>query len=252
MFTMMMDYCEDKGLTCPLPDMRMLITAGAPLPPETAARFVARFGKPLSNYYGLSEAFPIFAHHAGETEAAPPGVTGRLAPGAVVEIRRPDGTLCGDDEDGEAFVSGPATMKRYNRDPGMTAGALSGGLFRTGDIVRRDARGFYTITGRIKDIIIRGGHNISPTELEQVLVSHPAIAEAAVVAAPDPVFGEKPVAYLVCRPGTMATAEEVMAHAAARLSDFKVPRDIHFLTEMPLGKTGKIDKRTLQQRAARA
>lgn len=252
MFTMMMDYCEQKGLTYPLPDMRMLVTAGAPLPPETAARFVARFGKPLSNYYGLSEAFPIFAHHAGETEAAPTGATGRLAPGAVVEIRRPDGTLCGDDEDGEAFVSGPATMKRYNNDPEMTAGAISGGLFRTGDIVRRDAQGYFTITGRIKDVIIRGGHNISPTELEQVLVSHPAIAEAAVVAAPDPVFGEKPVAYLVCRPGTTATAEEVMSHAALRLSDFKVPRDIHFLTEMPLGKTGKVDKRNLQQRATQA
>lgn len=250
MFTMMMDYCEAKGLTYPLPDMRMLVTAGAPLPPETAARFIASFGKPLSNYYGLSEAFPIFAHHSSET--SPPGSTGRLAPGAVVQIRRPDGTLCGDDEDGEAFVSGPATMKRYNHDAEMTAGAMTGGLFRTGDIVRRDAQGFYTITGRLKDIIIRGGHNISPTELEQVLVSHPAVAEAAVVAATDPLFGEKPVAYLVCRPGTTVTADEVVSHAAQTLADFKVPRDIHFLTEMPLGKTGKIDKRTLQQRAAQA
>jgi long-chain acyl-CoA synthetase len=252
MFTMMMDYCEQKGLTFTLPDMRMLVTAGAPLPPETAARFVARFGKPLSNYYGLSEAFPIFAQHAGETLTTPQGATGRLAPGAVVEIRRPDGTPCADDEPGEAFVRGPATMKRYNKDPELTAAAMQDGLFRTGDIVQRDAQGFYTITGRIKDVIIRGGHNISPAELEQTLVSHSSVAEAAVVDAPDPVFGEKPVAFVVCRPGASVTAEELMTHAEAILSEFKVPRTIHFLTEMPLGKTGKVDKRHLQKIATQA
>lgn len=247
MFKMMMDYCEQKGLTFDLPKMRMLVTAGAPLPPETAARFVARFGKPLSNYYGLSEAFPIFAQHANETLPTPEGATGRLAPGATVEIRRPDGSLCAIGEAGEAFVSGPALMKRYNKDPDQTASALQGGLFRTGDIVMLDAAGFYTIQGRIKEIIIRGGHNISPAELEQTLVSHPAVADAAVVGAPDPVFGEKPVAFIVCRPGATVTAEALMAHAEARLSEFKVPRTIHFLAEFPLGKTGKVDKRALQQ-----
>jgi long-chain acyl-CoA synthetase len=197
-----------------------------------------------------SEAFPIFAQHAGETLTTPQGATGRLAPGAVVEIRRPDGTLCADGEAGEAFVSGPATMRRYNKDPDLTAAAMQDGLFRTGDIVQRDAQGFYTITGRIKDIIIRGGHNISPAELEQTLVLHASVAEAAVVGAPDPVFGEKPVAFVVCRPGASVTAEELMTHAEAILSEFKVPRTIHFLTEMPLGKTGKVDKRSLQEIAA--
>ena len=251
MFTMMMDYCEQKGLTLDIPDMRMLVTAGAPLPPETAARFKARFGKPLSNYYGLSEAFPIFAQYANETMQVPEGATGRLAPGAQVELRRPDGSLCDIGEAGEAFVRGPALMKRYNKDPDLTAAALDNGLFRTGDIVEQDAQGFFTIKGRIKDIIIRGGHNISPAELEQTLVLHPAIADAAVVGAPDPIFGEKPVAFVLCRPGASATADDLIAHVEARLSDFKVPRTIHFMSEFPLGKTGKVDKRALQDIAAR-
>lgn len=250
MFTMMMDYCDQKGLTYDLPHMRMLVTAGAPLPPETAARFASRFGKPLSNYYGLSEAFPIFAHHANETRPVPAGSTGRLAPGARVEIRRPDGSLCDIGEAGEAFVAGPAVMTRYNKDPELTAASLQGGFFRTGDIVVQDSDGFFTIQGRLKEIIIRGGHNISPAELEQTLVSHPAVAEAAVVGAPDPVFGEKPIAFVVCRTGASVTAEALIAFAETRLSEFKVPRTIHFMAEFPLGKTGKVDKRALQQMTA--
>ncbi|KAF0170342.1 MAG: long-chain-fatty-acid--CoA ligase protein [Rhodobacteraceae bacterium] len=207
-------------------------------------------GKPLSNYYGLSEAFPIFAQYAGETAAVPAGATGRLAPGARVEIRRPDGSLCTIGEAGEAYVSGPAVMKRYNKDPELTTAALHDGLFRTGDIVVQDAQGFFTIKGRLKEIIIRGGHNISPAELEQTLVSHPAVADAAVVGMPDPVFGEKPVAFVVCRPGLKVQAEDLMAHTEAQLSDYKVPRTIHFVQELPLGKTGKVDKRALQEIAA--
>lgn len=246
MFTMMLSYCEQKGLKYEFPAMRMLVTAGAPLPPEVSARFIAAFGKPLSNYYGLSEAFPIFGHYAEDEGRIPEGATGRLAPGAYVEIRRPDGSRCEPGEPGEAFVRGAATMKRYNKEPEMTAAAMADGLFRTGDIVSVDEARFFTIQGRIKEIIIRGGHNIAPAEVEQVLVSHGAVIEATVVGAPDPVFGEKPVAFIVRRPGAEVTAEELISHAEAQLSEFKVPRTINFLNEMPLGKTGKVDRRALQ------
>lgn len=250
MFTMMLSYCEQKGLKYQLLSMRMLVTAGAPLPPEVSARFTAAFGKPLSNYYGLSEAFPIFGHFAEDQGRIPEGATGRLAPGAYVEIRRPDGSRCAPGEAGEAFVRGAATMKRYNKEPEMTAAALADGLFRTGDIVSVDEAGFFTIQGRIKEIIIRGGHNIAPAEVEQVLVSHDAVIEATVVGAPDPVFGERPVAFVVCRPGATVSAEDLMSHAEARLSEFKVPRTINFLEQMPLGKTGKVDRLALQALAA--
>ncbi|WP_413875623.1 class I adenylate-forming enzyme family protein [Albidovulum sp.] len=251
MYTMMMDYCSQRDLGFDLSGMRMLVCSGSPLPPETAARFVGQFGKPLQNYYGLSEAFPIIGHFFHETEDVTPGSTGRLCPGAVVRIQRPDGSECADGEAGEAFVRGPGTMKRYNKNPGMTAAAMQGDLFRTGDIVVRDTKGFYTITGRIKDIIIRGGHNISPAEVEEALVSHPAVREAAVVGAPDPVFGESPVAFVVLRHGARLDLPDLIAHAGKRLSEFKVPQIVHVLAELPVGKTGKIDRRALKDQAER-
>lgn len=249
MFTMMMDYCQQHGMAFDMSGMRILICAGSPLPPETAARFSEQFGKSLQNYYGLSEAYPIISHYYGEKDQATPGSTGRLAPGAAISLRRPDGSVCAVGEPGEAFVRGPATMKRYNKNAEMTSEVMQDGMFRTGDILVQDAKGFYTITGRIKDIIIRGGNNISPAEVEEALVTHPAIREAAVVGVPDAVFGETPVAFVVLKHGTALDTGELMTHARKSLSEFKVPQTIRIVAELPLGKTGKVDKRVLRELA---
>jgi len=249
MYSMMLDYCDQRGLSFDLSHMRRLVCAGAPLPDETVRRFRDKFGADLQNYYGLTESFPVFGHYEDETTHAPAGTIGKLAPGAAVRVLRPDGTECGIGEAGEAFVRGPSTMKRYDRAPEMTEAAMADGLFRTGDLIRRDADGYFYIEGRIKEIVIHGGHKISPSEVEHVLITHPAVKDAAIVGVPNAVYGESPVAFVVLRYGAKATAAELMAHVEKSLSDFKVPKAVFFETTLPLGKTGKIDKQLLREKA---
>ncbi|MBP9184020.1 MAG: AMP-binding protein [Fuscovulum sp.] len=250
MFSMMLEYCEQRDLTFDLTHVRVMICAGAPLAPETRQRFAARFGADLQNYYAMTESTPVFGRLSDDPRPLPEGAVGRAAPGLKVRIVRPDGTDCAVGEEGEILVHAAATMQGYLNAPEQTARAFVGDLFRTGDLGRRDAAGNFFITGRIKDIIIRGGANISPAEVEETLASHPAVQEVAVVGAPDRIFGEVPVAFVVPRAGASVTAEALEAHAARVLSDFKVPRRYLFETALPIGKTGKIDKADLARRLA--
>lgn len=246
MFSMMMEYCEQRGLSFDLSHTRLLICSGAPLPDEVANRFVARFGKQLQNYYALTEVTPVFGRYHDDPAELPPGAIGKAAPGALIKVLNADGEECGSDEPGEAFVRGAATLKRYAKDPELTASTLRDGFFRTGDLVSRDSNGFYSIVGRIKDIIIRGGHNISPAEVEKTIVSHPAIQDVAVVGIADRIFGEVPVAFVVLRTNATLSSDELISFVEERIADFKVPRTIHFENELPQGKTGKTDKKALQ------
>jgi long-chain acyl-CoA synthetase len=248
MFSMMLEYCEERGLSFDLSHVRTMIAAGAPLPPEMRQRFTTRFGADLQNYYAMTESTPVFGRFAGDPRPLAPGAVGRAAPGLTVRIVRPDGSDCADGEQGEILVRAAATMKRYMKAPDQTEAAFIGGLFRTGDLGHRDAAGNYFITGRIKDIIIRGGANISPAEVEEALASHPAVQDAAVIGAPDRTFGEVPVAFVVLRSGAEVTAGMLEEHAARTLSDFKVPRRYLFEAALPLGKTGKVDKAALARR----
>lgn len=248
MYSMMLDYCEQRGLTYDLSGVRTLICAGAPLPEEMQQRFTKRFGKAIQNYYAATETTPVFGTFANDPRPIPKGSVGRAAPGLQVRIIRPDGTDCGDNEDGEVLVRAAATMKCYLNNPEQTNAAFRDGLFRTGDLGRRDSDGHFYLTGRIKDIVIRGGANISPSEVEAVLSSHPSVQDIAVVGGPDRIFGEVPVAFVVVRHGASVTQEDLIAYAEKTLSDFKVPRTIHFETELPLGLTGKFDKKALKAR----
>lgn len=244
MFAMMLDYAEQRGLDIGLSHVRMLICAGAPLPEELKIRFAKRFRKEIRNYYALSECTPVFGVYASDNNP-PAGAAGRLAPGAAVRIVDSEGRACSDGGAGELLVKGPALVKRYHKEPGLTAAAFSGGWFKTGDVACRDARGFYTITGRIKDIIIRGGANIVPSEVESVLAQHEAVQAVAVIGVPDRIFGEVPVAFVVPRAGNVPAASALIAHAERALADFKVPRAVRLLAELPLGQTGKVDKKAL-------
>ncbi|KQV31506.1 AMP-dependent synthetase [Rhizobium sp. Root1203] len=248
MFSMMLEYCEQRELQFDLSGMRKLICAGAPLSEEMARRFTGKFSKELENYYALTECTPVFGRYFDDTHALPEGSIGRAAPGAAVKVLRVDGTECDVNEDGELLVRAAATMKRYLKNPEMTEASMMDDLFRTGDLVKRDEHGFFYITGRIKEIIIRGGANISPSEVEKVLISHPGVQDAAVIGMADRIFGEIPVAVVVRRHGSDVTQEELVAHVESLLSDFKVPRTIFFETELPQGKTGKTDKRVLRER----
>jgi long-chain acyl-CoA synthetase len=248
MFSMMLEYCEERDLTFDLSGMRELVCAGAPLADEMRKRFAARFGSDLHNYYAMTEATPVFGRYSKDPEPVPEGAVGRAAPGLTAKILRRDGRECGVGEEGEILVRAAATMKRYLNAPEQTAAALRDGLFRSGDLGRRDERGYYYITGRIKDVIIRGGANISPSEVEAVLAAHPAVQDAAVVGVSDRVFGEQPVAFIVPRRGMEVTEEMLIGHAETALADFKVPRRYFFVAELPQGKTGKIDKVELGRR----
>jgi long-chain acyl-CoA synthetase len=226
----------------------MMICAGAPLSEEVLRRFEERFNKRLQDYYAMTECTPVFGPYAGQE--VPRGSVGKLAPGAESRIVRPDGSECGVGEQGEILVRAAGMFKRYlNASPSMVS-PLEGGLVKSGDLGHRDADGFFYVTGRAKDLIIRGGANISPSEVEAVLEGHAAVQQAAVVGAPDRIFGEVPVAFIVRRRGAAVTDQEMIAWAQLSLADFKVPRRFLFLDELPLGKTGKVDKALLRRNAA--
>jgi long-chain acyl-CoA synthetase len=153
--------------------------------------------------------------------------------------RMPDGQL------GEIVLRGPNIFKGYFKDPEATAEAFRGGWFHTGDIGYRDADGFFYIADRKSDMIIRGGENIYPREIDDLLYSHPAVAEAAVIGVPDELYGEEVAAFVVLKDGGSATERELIDFCKQHLADFKCPKTIRFLDDIPKGPTGKLLKRNL-------
>ncbi|MCP8897461.1 AMP-binding protein [Shinella daejeonensis] len=246
MYSMMLEFCEQQDKHFDLSNVREIICAGAPLPLEMRRRFATRFGKSLQNYYAMTEATPVFGHYSRDDEIVPEGSVGKAAPGLSYRIVRPDGSDCAPGEQGEFLVRAAATVKEYYGAPEQTAGAMVDDYFRSGDLGHRDENGFFFITGRIKDIIIRGGANISPSEVEEALISHPAVQDVSVVGGADRIFGEVPVAFVIRRAGADVSVDELVAHAESRLADFKVPRTVRFIDTFPLGKTGKVDKAALK------
>jgi acyl-CoA synthetase (AMP-forming)/AMP-acid ligase II len=147
---------------------------------------------------------------------------------------------------GEIVVRSSANCLGYWNDPEATAALLEGGWLRTGDLASQDDDGYYWFKGRLKQIIIRGGRNISPQEVEEALYHHPAVLEAAVVGVPDSVFGTIPVAFVSVREGRSIQADVLLAYVRRRLSDYKVPERIFFMDVLPKGLTGKVDRRRLR------
>jgi long-chain acyl-CoA synthetase len=248
MFTMMLDYAEQNDLHIDLSFMRLLICAGAPLSAELKARFQARFGKAIDDYYALTEVRPVFGRFADDKNPMPPAAIGRASPGAVIRIVDGAGMEVADGVHGELVVRAPSTLKRYYKDEGLTKAAFLGDLFRTGDLGFRDAQGFYHLTGRIKDIIIRGGANIAPAEVEGVIGRHAGVQSAAVIGVPDRKYGEVPVAFVIRRSGAEVTPEALAELCRKELAEFKVPAMFRFVPDLPLGVTGKVDKNALKAR----
>lgn len=242
MFAMMLQYAEQNALDFDLSGMRLLISAGAPLPDELRERFQAKFGKRIDDYYALTEVRPVFGRYASESLDVPRNSLGKAAPGAVIKIVDGNEAEVAQGQTGEVLVKAASTLDRYLDNPEQTSSAFADGFFRTGDLGHRDANGFYFLTGRIKDIIIRGGANIAPPEVEEVLCAHPSIASAAVFGVDDAVFGEVPAAFVILRPGHSLDVEAVIEHCKTQLAAFKVPGVIRAIDEFPLGKTGKVDK----------
>jgi long-chain acyl-CoA synthetase len=206
-------------------------------------------GVPLLEGYGLTEAGPVVSISPPEEEK--PGTVGRPLPNLDVRMVDDDGRPLGVGSEGEIEVRGPSVMSRYWRRPDETRAAIGPeGWLRTGNLGSLDAEGYLRIHGRRKELIITGGENVHPAEIEEALLGHPAVAEAAVVAEPDRLRGEVPVAYVTLVEGRAAGAEELSAHVRRHLASFKVPKRFEFREELPRGPTGKIAKKALAGRGA--
>ncbi|MCP2316385.1 long-chain acyl-CoA synthetase [Nocardia amikacinitolerans] len=226
--------------------LRLAVSGGAALPVEIHTRFRQRFGVSIAEGYGLSETSPLalFADLADEPR---PGSIGRPVWGVEVRLVDDDWhTITGDDAIGEIAIRGHNVMKGYHRKPGATAEVMRDGWFRTGDLARRDAEGYYYIVDRAKDMIVRGGLNVYPREIEEVLMTHEAVSLAAVVGIPHHSHGEEVKAYIIAAPGTAPSEDSLIDWAKQRMAAYKYPRHIEFVAALPMTSTGKILKRELR------
>jgi acyl-CoA synthetase (AMP-forming)/AMP-acid ligase II len=225
--------------------LRRVICGAAPMPAELIARFEERFGVPLLEGYGLSEGTCASTINPPDG-VRKPGTVGLPLPGQRVALMDPDGRLVGPGEAGEVVISGPNVMRGYLGRPEATADTVVDGWLHTGDVGRFDEDGYLLLVDRIKDMIIRGGENLYPKEIENVLHAHPGVMEAAVIGAPHPDLGEEPVAHVVRYPGATATADDLLAHCREALARVKVPTRIEMCDELPKNAVGKIDKPALR------
>jgi long-chain acyl-CoA synthetase len=226
-------------------NLRIGISGGAALPVEILTRVKDNFGVDVLEGYGLSETSPV-ATFSDRRREPRPGSIGVPIWGVELKLINPDWSeVTGIDEVGEIAVRGHNVMKGYYGRPDATAEVIKDGWFRTGDLARRDADGYYYIVDRAKDLIIRGGFNVYPREIEEVLVTHPAVSLAAVVGVPHDSHGEEIKAFVIPEPGATLTAEELVAWCRDQVASYKYPRIIELVTSLPMTATGKILKREL-------
>jgi len=223
--------------------LRMCISGGAALPVEVLRGFQETFGAMILEGYGLSETSPTATFNRPERTKS--GSIGVPIDGVELKLVDKDGSETPPGDVGEIAIRGCNVMKGYWNQPEATAAAIVNGWFRTGDMATRDDDGFYFIVDRKKDMIIRGGFNIYPRELEEVLYEHPAVREAAVIGVPHPVHGEEVVAAIRLRRTTTATPEELRDYVKARVAPYKYPRHVWLVDALPHGPTGKILKREI-------
>ena len=229
-----------------LSSIRGLILGSAPLAPDTLLRLQARLpGAVVLNSYGMTEGGHATFSMDPEGSRTRPGAVGRPRPPTEVRIVDEDGTPCPAGDVGEVTTRNPNGHREYYKDPEATARMWEGGWLHTGDLGYLDADGYLYIVGRKKEMIVRGGMNVYADDVEAVLQAHPAVVEAAVVGVPHDVLGEDVAAYVVVRPGEALSKEELQRFAGQRLADYKVPRRIRFLAELPRNAGGKVVKAQL-------
>jgi len=227
--------------------LRLCVSGGAALPVEVLHGFEKEFDAVILEGYGLSETSPVATFNRRDQRK--PGSIGLPIEG--VELRLVDATDVGELADvppgevGEIAIRGHNVMKAYWRCPEATAAVLRGGWFRTGDLGRADDDGFYYIVDRKKELIIRGGYNVYPREIEEVLYEHPAVLEAAVIGIPHPALGEEVAAAVVLRPAHATAPEELKDWVRQRVAAYKYPRHVWLADGLPKGATGKILKREI-------
>jgi long-chain acyl-CoA synthetase len=229
--------------------LRNCITGGASMPVEVLRGFEQAFGAIVLEGYGLSETSPVASSNHPEMERKP-GSIGTPIEGVEMRVVDEGGLEVAQGEVGEIVIRGHNIMKGYWQRPEATAEAMRGGWFHSGDMARVDEDGYFYIVDRKKDLIIRGGYNVYPREVEEVLYEHPKIREAAVVGVPHDEWGEEIGAAVVLHEGEKLSAAEVSAYVKDRIAAYKYPRVVWFLDDLPKGPTGKILKREIETPAA--
>jgi long-chain acyl-CoA synthetase len=223
--------------------LRFAMCGSAPVPAEVMKRFEETFNCLVIEGYGLSESTCRSTFNPPD-ERRRPGSCGQPIGNEMRVVDEEDNEVV-DGELGEIVLRGENILKGYYRNPEATETAFRSGWFHTGDVGYRDADGFYYIVDRKSDMIIRGGENIYPREIDEVLYQHPAVAAAATIGVPDPLYGEEVAAFIVLREGKDVTGEELISFCRARLADYKCPKSIRIVKDIPKGPTGKLLKREL-------
>jgi long-chain acyl-CoA synthetase len=225
---------------------------GAPAAPELVRRIEEMFpGRMPSNGYGLTETSSVTTLNAGIDYQAHPDSVGVPVPVCDVKVVDPAGATLPIGEVGELWIKGPNVVKGYFNKPEATAETFTDGWLHSGDLARLDEEGFVYIVDRAKDLVIRGGENISSVEVEAALFEHPAVTDAAVIGVPHPVLGEEVGAVVHLTPGANVTPEELRKHLEGRIAGFKMPAHIWFLPQpLPRNAAGKVLKRNLKEHTA--
>jgi long-chain acyl-CoA synthetase len=232
------------------PSVRFGRCASAPLPPEQHRAFERTFGIPVIEAMGLTESASVAFANPQDPARRKYGSPG-LPCGVEAKVIEPEsGRTLPPDAPGEICLRGPNVMRRYYASPEQTAKAFdTEGWLRTGDLGYRDADGYYFITGRLKELIIKGGENIAPREIDEALLRHPAVLEAAAVGIPDTDYGQEILACVVVRPGAAVTEAELRAFCLAELGRYKTPKAFRFVPELPKGPSGKVQRLKLAESA---
>ena len=241
MFILLLESFPEN--TREISSLRMGLSGGASLPAEVLKRWEEAFRADVIEVYGLTESTGLVTANPVYGERKP-GTVGITVSGVTAKVVNKDGRECAPEEVGALVFRGPNATKGYFKLPDETREKIRDGWVYTGDHACRDADGYFTIVGREKELIISGGYNIYPKEIEEVIHSHGAVSEAAVIGAADPIKGEVPKAFIVLRPGMMATEEELIGHCKENLAPYKLPK-IAIVRELPKNTTGKIMKKEL-------
>ncbi|MFD9128376.1 long-chain fatty acid--CoA ligase [Kitasatospora sp. NPDC059571] len=225
--------------------LRVCVSGGAAMPVEVLRSFEEAFGCTVLEGYGLSETSPVACFNHPDRPRRP-GTIGTPVLGVELRVLDSDGREVPDGERGEIAVRGHNVMKGYWRNPEATAAAVPDGWLRTGDIGIKDPDGCFRIVDRKKELIIRGGFNVYPREIEEVLYRHPAVGEAAVIGVPHPTHGEEIAAVVALKPGASAEPADLRDFAKAEVAPYKYPRIVRIVAALPKGPTGKILKREIE------
>ncbi len=225
--------------------LRFAMCGSAPVPTEVLKQFEATFGVLVIEGYGLSESTCRSTFNPPD-EKRRPGSCGKPI-GNEMKVFDEEDNEVPDGELGEIVLRGPNILKGYFKNAEATAHAFRSGWFHTGDIGYRDADGFFYIADRKSDMIIRAGENIYPREIDDILYTHPAVAHAAVIGVPDELYGEEVAAFIVLNKGEKVSEEELTSFCREHLADYKCPKTVHFVDDIPKGPTGKLLKRELSR-----